>query len=146
MWYQRLLLCSATKETQLWFWVEHLTPWGWRLLYQPAGGQVFEPTPPISWVLPSGVWTRSVYVLHIFCSWDVNQDPSNLFVVVLPGLPKDPWKAWFAWKTVCKCAMEAQNSGWSPWYGQVREMSLWGNLWKEGSLAVKNVNGVLRGL
>lgn len=79
MWYGRLLLYSATKESQLWFWVEHLTPWGWRLLYQPAGGQVLEPTPPISWVLPSGGWTRSGYVLHIFCSWDGNQDSPNMF-------------------------------------------------------------------
>lgn len=79
MWYERLLLYSATKEFQLWFWVEHLTPWGWRLLYQPAGGQVLEPTLPISWALPSGGWTRSGYVLHIFCSWDGNQDSPNMF-------------------------------------------------------------------
>lgn len=110
MWYERLLLCSATKETQLWFWVEHSTPWGWRLLYQPAGGQVLEPTPPISWVLPSGDWTCWGYVLHIFCSWDGNQDSSNIFVPVLQSLPKDLWKTRFGWKTACKCTVEAQNS------------------------------------
>lgn len=90
MWYERLLLYSATKESQLLFWVEHLTPWGWRLLYQPAGGQVLEPTPPISWVLPSGGWTRSGYVLHIFCSWDGNQDFPNVLVAVLQSLQKEP--------------------------------------------------------
>lgn len=88
MWYEGLLLCSATKESQLWFWVEHSTPWGWRLLYQPAGGQVLEPTPPISWVLPSGGWTRSGYALHIFCSWDGNWDSSDIFVAVLQSLQR----------------------------------------------------------
>lgn len=110
MWYEMLLLCSATKESQLWFWVEHLTPWGWRLLYQPAGGQVLEPTPPISSVLPSGGWTCSGYVLHIFCSWDGNQDSPNIFVADLQSLPKDLWKTRFGWKTACKCTMEAQKS------------------------------------
>lgn len=110
MWYERLLLCSATKESQLSFWVEHLTPRGWRLLYQPAGGQVLEPAPPISWVLPSGGWTRSGYVLHIFCNLDGNQDSPNIFVAVLQSLPKDLRKTRFGWKQPCKCIMEAQKS------------------------------------